>query len=63
MRETCSAHKTDQKRTQIINRKYYNSKHRWEDNIKHILRKYDVVWNGLPWLRTENIGVFLCTPF
>jgi len=32
-------------------------RHRWEDNIKMIFRKWDVgVWTGLSWLRIGTGG-------
>jgi hypothetical protein len=33
------------------------TRHRWEDNIKMIFRKWDVgVWTGLSWLTIQTVG-------
>jgi hypothetical protein len=38
-------------------RPFGRPRHRWEDNIKWIFRKWDVVaWTGSSWLRIETGG-------
>jgi hypothetical protein len=34
-------------------------RHRWEDNIKWIFKKWDGAWSGLLWLRlATGVGLF-----
>jgi hypothetical protein len=59
----CSTHGGEQKWTQGLSgetegkRSLRRVRHRWEDNIKMIIRKWDVgTWTGLMWLRIGTGG-------
>ena len=57
--EMCKAHGTHVEKREV-KRPLGRLKHRWEDNIKCILARWDdKVWTGLFWTRTGTSGGLL----